>query len=121
MKKTAKQKSYHFGITAEYLAIIFLTLKGYKIIHHRYKTFLGEIDLIARKANYLVAIEVKARKNKTIIEEEVLTEYQKQRIKKAMMIYLSSAKNHPKNYGVRFDLIIINPYRLPLHLKSFWE
>jgi putative endonuclease len=120
MKKTQKQKSYYFGIFAEYIAIIFLTLKGYKILHRRYKTYVGEIDLIAKKAGYLIAIEVKARKNLVLIEE-VLSEKQKHRIKKAMMVFLSSAKNYSENYGVRFDLVIVKRYRIPLHLKGFWE
>jgi putative endonuclease len=126
--KSHKIKSYRFGLWAEYWAIIFLIFKGYKILKLRYKTKLGEIDLIAKKAGHFIAIEVKARKGFTT-PDEVLSDYQKLRIKRAMEIFLSGQndskrgiKNYGlKDYGVKFDLIIIRPFALSQHFKQFWE
>ncbi len=41
-------------------------LKGFRIVARRYRTKLGEIDLIARRGDLVLIVEVKARK--TLIE-----------------------------------------------------
>ena len=64
--KNKKQKSYFFGILAEYYVIFLFLFMGYKLLEHRYKTKLGEIDLIFKKKNNIVAVEVKARHNRNI-------------------------------------------------------
>ena len=116
-----KRKSYYFGIIAEFIAAFFLILKGYRILKIRNKTFIGEIDIIAKKGDYLIAIEVKARKKWTpFLAEEVLSDNQKIRIRRAMDVFLSSNQKQFKEYGVRFDLIIIIPYKTPQHFIGFW-
>ena len=61
-KKSLKQKIkyYKFGLIAEYISIIILFFKGYKILENRYKTKLGEVDIIASKASHIVFVEVKS-------------------------------------------------------------
>jgi putative endonuclease len=58
-RRKALQRSYVF----EYIAALFLMLKGYRIVALRYRTKLGEIDIIARKGDLAVFVEVKARRN----------------------------------------------------------
>jgi putative endonuclease len=41
-----------------------LRLKGYAVVARRYKTPVGEIDLVALKGKRLAFIEVKRRKTK---------------------------------------------------------
>ncbi len=53
---------FKFGLFAEKATMLFLWIKGYKIIAWRYKNNLGEIDIIALKGKFIVFIEVKARK-----------------------------------------------------------
>jgi putative endonuclease len=110
--------TYKFGLLAETVAALFLKAKFYQILAKRMRNFAGEIDLIARRGKTIIFVEVKARK---ILDEsfEVLTSYQQTRIKKAAELYLSQ---HPKyaNYDIRFDLIIITPLRLPMHIKNAW-
>ncbi|MDA0902018.1 MAG: YraN family protein [Proteobacteria bacterium] len=119
--KKQKRQSYYLGIIAEFIAIIFLTFKGYRILHRRYKSFAGEVDIIAKKGGYLVAIEVKARRKWTpFLVEEVLSDFQKGRIKRSMEFFWSKAQNQFSNCGVRFDLIIVTPYKLPQHMVEFW-
>jgi putative endonuclease len=123
--KTSKIKSYQFGLLAELIAIIFLRLKGYKILKRRYKTFVGEIDIIARKKNAIIAIEVKARKKQihqnSFLIDEVVGENQKKRIKRALMVFMSANFRKYFGHSTRFDLIVISPRKLPLHLIGFWE
>ena len=49
------------GQENEYLALKYLTNKGYKIIKRNYRCKLGEIDLIAKKDDRIIFIEVKYR------------------------------------------------------------
>ncbi|WP_252509733.1 YraN family protein [Thalassospira sp. TSL5-1] len=53
------------GRFAESLCCFWLRIKGYRILARRYRGPGGEIDILARKANVLVAIEVKYRKTRT--------------------------------------------------------
>jgi putative endonuclease len=52
---------HDFGKTGEDLACEELCRRGYEILARRYRTRLGEIDIIARHAGALVFVEVKAR------------------------------------------------------------
>lgn len=112
------KKTYQFGILAEKISILLLFLKGYQILFWRYKTYFGEIDIIAKKRNLIVFVEVKARKN-NILTEDVLKISQIKRIKKAAEFFLN--KNHSfKNAAIRFDFILVNKLLFPKHYKNFY-
>jgi putative endonuclease len=50
------------GSEGERLAARFLRRQGYRILARRYRTALGEIDLIARDGSCIVFVEVKTRR-----------------------------------------------------------
>lgn len=52
-----------WGALAEYLAVAWLLLTGYRILAFRYRTKLGEIDVIAAKGRLIACVEVKARRD----------------------------------------------------------
>jgi putative endonuclease len=113
----SKRQSYNFGIWAERVAEIILILKGYKILQRRYKSHFGEIDLIAKRSNNLVFIEVKARKRRFNIEE-VLSTKQVNRIKNSAQFFI--VKNPQfSNFNFRFDFIEVNKILLPKHYPNF--
>ena len=58
-----KRRSERKGRRAEWFAALALMLKGYRIVSLRYKTPVGEIDLVARKRDLIAFVEVKARKD----------------------------------------------------------
>ncbi len=124
-----KIKSYRFGIVAEFIAIIFLSFKGYKILKRRYKSRLGEVDIIACKKGTLIAVEVKARKKNVVhkigknnfLIDEVVSFNQRERIKKSIIFFIKSHQKKYFNHKIRFDLIVVSPYKMPLHLIGFWE
>ena len=118
-QNSKKLQSYYFGLWVEYLAISFLLLRGYKILKKRYRNYFGEIDLIAKKHDLLLIIEVKARGTVTVIEE-VLSNQQQIRIKKAAEYFVAKNKEY-QSLGIRFDLIIIEPFKWPVHLIGFWN
>ncbi|QEK38240.1 hypothetical protein FZC35_02595 [Candidatus Cytomitobacter indipagum] len=55
--------SYHKGIFYELLSVVILFLRGHKILKWRFKTPVGEIDIISKKGSFVFVNEVKYRKN----------------------------------------------------------
>ena len=49
------------GKIGENVAVKFLSKKGYEILEKNFKSLFGEVDLIARKDDSIVFIEVKTR------------------------------------------------------------
>lgn len=115
---TIKNNSYHRGLWAEFLAAWFLRFKGYRVLARRYKTSVGEIDLIVRRRNMLVFVEVKARTDISDALESV-TPKMKNRIRRAAEFYLSQ---NPQRAGMdmRFDLVALAlPFQIR-HLDNAW-
>lgn len=110
---------HKLGIWSEYLAILFLRLKFYDILCTRYKTYLGEIDIVARKGNTIIFVEVKARRNLNP-NYEVVSKNQINRIKRAAMSYISSRRCYNKTSDIRFDLIVISKLVSINHIKNAW-
>ncbi len=119
MKNKTKPTSYKTGILAEALAIILLTLKFYRVIERRYKTKVGEVDIIAIRGKTLVFIEVKKRKSRQELFESI-TPRQQKRIINAAEIFLTRNLNF-HNHNKRFDAIFIASGFLPVHVKNAWE
>jgi hypothetical protein len=55
-------RAYRHGLYAETIAALMLRLTGHRILARRYKTPVGEIDLVALKGKRLAFVEVKERK-----------------------------------------------------------
>jgi putative endonuclease len=115
-KFKAKSNSDFTGRLAEILAIIYLSLKFYRILKWRYKTKVGEIDIIAKRGKNLVFIEVKARKTQELARLAI-TKNSQSRIMNAAQIYTKS-KIWAKNCIWRYDAILIARGKLPIHIKN---
>ncbi len=113
-----KKQTYKFGILAEKIALLFLILKGYKILAWRYKSIFGEVDIIAKKSKTIIAIEVKARKRKAVIEE-ILRPTQIMRVKKSAEFFLVKNKKF-RNHNLRFDFIEVGRFFIFKHHKNFF-
>lgn len=112
------RNSYQKGTRAESLATFLLRLKGYRILEKRFKTPLGEIDLIAKKGKTVVFIEVKRRGT---LEEGfyAIRLPQQKRIERAALLYLQRRKKF-QHLGIRFDVMVMMPWRVK-HLKNAWQ
>ena len=98
------------GILAESFSVVLLRLLGYKIIKQRYKTKLGEIDIIAKKRKTIFLFEVKYRKTAQEALESI-TPQQISRIKNAFLLY--TQENHLENYDVIIKIIALSKSNLP--------
>ncbi len=120
MTENKKKKSYKRGILAEYIAAFYLVFKGYHIIRMRYKAPVGEIDIIARRRNTLVFVEVKYRRSLEDAISAVGARSQR-RIEKSALHFISFNKRY-QTYDMRFDVIGIEglwPFSLK-HLDNAW-
>ena len=102
------------GVLAEYFALVLLTLKGYRLVAMRYKTPVGEIDLIVRRGKYLVFVEVKARGEQAIAAEAIHAKNQS-RVVRASQLFLVNQPAY-QHHPVRFDAVLITWYKRPHHL-----
>src|ERR1700741_1351577 len=60
--RVARQAAFRIGISAESRAAAYLTGHGYAIAARRFKSPVGEVDIVARRDRELVFVEVKARR-----------------------------------------------------------
>ncbi|HVW91755.1 MAG TPA: YraN family protein [Devosia sp.] len=104
------------GRRAEALAALWLQLQLYRVLERRFKTPVGEIDLIAERFGTTVFIEVKAR-TRNAGEFEALGKVNQRRLVRAANYYLS---RHPEKAAspLRFDVIFLAPRQWPRHLKA---
>jgi len=113
---SARAKAYRRGVFAETLAALLFRLKGYKIVAQRYRSPVGEIDLVALKDRRLVFVEVKRRK---ALDEAAWTvpAKQKRRIVRAAQYWLAS---HPDftTYTIAFDVVLAAPWAWPRHIEN---
>ena len=93
------------GIWGEELAAAFLREKGYVILERDWHSKHHDIDIIARKDEYIVFAEVKTRRNTVFGAPELAVDFKKRR-------NLRSAVNHYVKYRkintpIRFDIITV--------------
>lgn len=115
----ARIAAYLSGHRGETLAAWFLRLKLYRIIGRRYKTPVGEIDLIASRFGTTVFVEVKAR-SKAASEGETLEAVNRSRIVRAAQYWLA---RHPDKAqtSLRFDVIFLAPGQWPRHVINAFD
>ena len=116
----ARKDTYRTGLIAESMAAFYLTAKGFKILHKRYKqTGVGEIDLVALDGEVLVFVEVKGRPS----EAEALfsiTPRMKARITAAAGHYIAANPAHAAR-AMRFDVVTVCPPFSIRHLDNAWR
>lgn len=114
-----KLKAYRRGKRSEWLAAAVLMLKGYRIVALRYRTRLGEIDLIARRGDLVLVVEVKARA--TLAEAmEAVAHASQRRIEAAADLWLAKQPDYHR-LSLRFDMVAVLPRRWPVHVTNIFQ
>lgn len=111
--------AFRTGLSAESRAAAFLIAKGYRIAARRWRSPVGEIDIVARRRRALVFVEVKARAHLDDAAESV-TERGKRRIVAAAEAWLAA---HPDDVlcEIRFDAVLVAPGKLPRHIVNAFD
>jgi putative endonuclease len=114
-----RYRAYRRGHRGEWLAALALLLKGFRIVARRYRTKLGEIDLIARRGDLVLIVEVKARP--TLIEAmDALTHGAERRIEAATDLWRARQPDSGR-LSIRFDMVAVLPRRWPVHVENVFH
>ena len=118
MSTETRQKAHRLGHAAEWRAVWRLRLAGYSILARRYKTRVGEIDIVARRGGVLAFVEVKARAD---LEAAGYSLYGRQfgRVSRAASLFVA---HHPHYaaHSLRFDAMLVVGL-WPRHLPDVWR
>lgn len=101
------------------LAAWWLRLTGYRILDRRARTRGGEIDLVARRGRVLAIVEVKVRPTRAEAAYAIGPQ-QRRRLLRAAEAYRQKHRS-VAGLDLRFDAILIAPWRLPAHIKDAWR
>ncbi len=113
------KKAYRFGKWAETIARLFLLVRGYSCLYQGFRLSFVEVDLILTKKNTLIFCEVKKRAS-FLKAGESIKRVQKEHLLKGARLFL---KMYPQfqNHDIRFDAILLEPWKLPRHVKHAWD
>ncbi len=114
-----RQVAFRLGLSAESRAAAFLIAKGYRILARRYRTPVGEIDIVARRRKLLVFVEVKARERLDDAAWSV-TDRQRARIVAAAEAWLAANSDRAIE-DIRFDAMLVSPGRIPRHIPAAFD
>jgi putative endonuclease len=119
LKDLSRQVAFRTGISAESRAAALLIAKGFRIVARRFKSPVGEIDIVARRRSLLIFVEVKARPD---LEEAAwsVTERQRARIVAAAEAWLARYPD-VRIRDIRFDAVLVAPGRIPRHITTAFD
>jgi putative endonuclease len=111
--------AFRTGLSAESRAAALLVAKGYRIVSRRFRSPVGEVDIIARRGRTLIFVEVKARSTLDGAAESLLPRQQR-RIAAAAAAWLAKCPDDIESH-IRFDAILVAPGRIPRHIEAAFE
>lgn len=114
-----RRRARRAGLRAETAAVWFLRCKGYRIVAKNLRTPVGEIDIAVRRGDTLAIVEVKRRPDAGDLGSAVTPAQQRRLVNAAG--WLLSARPGLARLTVRFDVVLVTPGRLPLHLPNAWQ
>lgn len=115
----ARQKAQRYGAWAEWIAAWRLRVHGYRILARRFKVPVGEIDIVAVKGDTLAIVEVKARRDLDTAAESI-SAHQRGRITRAALAFCQANPRYA-SASIRFDVMLVRPWRLPVHIVGAWQ
>ena len=107
------------GKEREESACAFLEKQGMEILERNFSCRQGEIDVIARDGSYVVFVEVKYRKDKSLgLPEEAVNFRKMERIRRTALYY--QARFHlPDDTPIRFDVVAIEGEEIRHYRNAF--
>ena len=114
-----RQVAFRLGLSAESRAAALLIAKGFRILARRWRSPVGEIDIVARRWRLLVFVEVKAR---AAFDDAAwsVTDRQRARIAAAAETWLARYPD-PRITDIRLDAVLVVPGRIPRHIPAAFD
>ena len=119
LRRPDRQVAFRLGISAESRAAAYLVAKGFRILARRWRSPVGEIDIIACRRALLIFVEVKARASFDDAAWSV-TDRQRSRIAAAAEAWLARQDDHSFR-DMRFDAVLVAPGRIPRHIQGAFD
>lgn len=105
------------GLNAEKQAAAYLLSQGMALLATRFKCPYGEIDLIMQDTEFIVAVEVKFRKN-NVDSHYAISVRQKKRIEESLLYYLQAVGQN--SAFLRIDVVLLSAHNEIIHYKNAW-
>jgi len=103
---TSDTRRKETGALGEKIAQDFLKKRGYRIVETNYRCRRGEIDIVARKKDCLVFIEVRTKRSLEFgSPEESITAAKMSRMRASAAYYRQSHERLPESW--RIDLVAV--------------
>jgi putative endonuclease len=110
-QRILRRRRHRSGLAAEMIVAILLTVTGHRILARRFKSPVGEVDIIAARGRRVAFIEVKRRLTSEDCEAAITGELRK-RVRRAAALWLARNPRF-QTYDVGFDLVFVVPWRFP--------
>lgn len=95
------------GVYGENQARKYLKSKGYVILHQNWRRKYLEVDLIVKKKNYIIFVEVKTRESEMGHLDEIISRNKEQSLIRALNIYMSEIDG---DMFCQIDLVLIKKW-----------
>ena len=115
-QRAEKRRRHHRGLKAESIVAAVYIATGHRILGRRFRTPVGEIDLIALRKNRVAFIEVKRRAT-TEDAEDAITLTMRRRVRRAADLWLARNPGF-QAHDVGFDLVFVVPWRFPIIMRD---
>ena len=113
------RKAKRSGLTgrrAEWLAILWLMMKGYRLLERRFGGKGGEIDLVMKRGRTIAFVEVKARVR---LDEAMLAiTPEKRRLVERRIRHWLSRNPWACTHHLRADAVFLAPWCRPRHVPA---
>lgn len=121
MRTAAGRRRFTFGRgrNAERVALVWLALKGYRVLSRRFAAAGGEIDLVVRRGGTIAFVEVKAR-DTMAAALTAIDGGKRARINRAARAWLGRNPTAAA-LTLRADLVALAPGEWPRHVVSAFE
>jgi len=114
-----RQVAVRPGISAESRAAAYLIAKGFRILARRFRSPVGEIDIIAYRRHVLIFVAVWARDSFAEAAWSV-SDRQRARMAAAAAAWLSHQGEVPFR-DTRFDAVLVVPGSIPRHIPAAFD
>ncbi|KUL95140.1 hypothetical protein DK26_14110 [Bosea sp. WAO] len=123
MSESARsRRARHSGLSGrrgEWLAVLYLSAKGYRLLERRFGGKGGEIDLIMTRGNSIAFVEVKRRAALDAAAGAITAD--KRRLIEAGIRQWLARNPWAMQRHLRADAVFLAPWRLPRHVPAVFE